>query len=164
MLGRVANRVLHQVLHGHAQELSVAVHLGGILNAAGNLDVLLLGGQVGAVHRTRHKGGYGHRAAAGNHVGRLQTGEFNDVAHQRGEATRLLVQTTHKVLNRLRVIASLLNRLREQTHRAHRCLQLVRHVCHKVVTHALHARNFGAVVGEHQDVFVTQGGHANIQD
>ena len=119
---------------------------------------------MGAVHRIRHQGGYRHRATAGNHIGRLQTGEFNDVAHQRGEATRLLVQATHKVLNRLRVIASLLNRLREQTHRAHRCLQLVRHVRHKVITHALHARNFGAVIGEHQDVFVAQGGHANVQD
>jgi hypothetical protein len=28
----------------------------------------------------------------------------------------------------------------------------------------LHARNFGAVVGEHQDVLVAQGGHANIQN
>ena len=74
------------------------------------------------------------------------------------------MQTTHKILNRLRVIARLLNSLSQQTHRAHRSLQLMRHIRHKIITHTLNTRNFSAVICEHQNVLVPQRSNTHVQD
>ena len=74
------------------------------------------------------------------------------------------MQTTHKILNRLRVITRLLNSLSQQTHRTHRSLQLMRHIRHKIITHTLNTRNLSAVISEHQNVLIPQRSNTHVQD
>ena len=151
-------------MHRDPKQFGVCINLTVGVGIRMDGDVLGFGGELGTIDRLRHQVVDRHQFSAADHIGGLQTGKFDNIADQRGQPLCFFVQTTREIVDRFRVIAGFFNGFCEQANCPYRSFQLMRNVRHEVVAYPLHTRDFGAVIGEHQNIFVSHRSHAQVDN
>ena len=151
-LAGVRDGVVQQVAHRGDQQVVLAEHARAAHPADVEPDVLGLRGRAGAVDGLRQDRVHVDQPDLPERARHLQPGQLDDLVHQRRQPRGLRLHPAREPAHRLRVVGGVLDRLGEQRQRAHRGLELVRHVDDEVAPDRLEPPRLRQVLRQHHEV------------